>query len=288
MGRYESLERLSLGTIRCVREVLACQSVSGAAERLGITQPAVSQQVARFEKLSGIPIITRNGNNFVVRSDAVAGLIATIVEAENTLRNIARGESRTKPRLGICDYIAAQYCYAIEQYTQLSRDFDIHVGRPASLIEMFNRGEIDVVVRGLFHHESATELMTEVPLVWVGACKPWTDQGSDPNEPLPVILETNQSPYAYYGERLLQEARTPYRVVARIDDHLVRSHFVAACLACTAIPKFLMRSLPAQTVKLPRIPNVAHVRFGLFYNKKSMPYKGAERIFDNLAAQISV
>lgn len=287
MVKFGSLERLSLGTIRCVREVLACQSVSGAAERLGITQPAVSQQVARFEKLSGIPIITRRGNSFIVRSDTVADLIATIVEAENTLRNIAHGQQRTKPRLGICDYLAARYCYAIEQYQNLGRDFEICVGRPANLAEMFKRGELDVVVRPLFHHEIEPELGTEVELAWVGAGESWTAQETEPTRPLPVILESNQSPYTYYAERLLQESRTPYNIIARVDDHLVRSHFIAAGIACTAIPRFLMLSLPAKIAVLPQVPKSAQVRFGLFHNKKALSFKAAEAIFDVLSAELN-
>lgn len=287
MSANASLERLSLGTIRCVREVLAFKSVTLAAERLGITQPAVSQQVARFEKLSGIPIIARHGNNLTVRSDAVAALITAIVEAEDTLRHIARGEDGSKPRLGMCDCFAAYHCHSIDRYLELGREFDIHVGRPSGLAEMFARGELDVVVRPLFHHEGDLDLTIDVPLIWVAASEPWTGGGGDPAEPVPVILETNLSPYSYYAERLLEEAHVPYKIVARVDDHLVRSHFVAAGLGCTAIPKFLMRSLPAATRAVARIPKTNRVRFGLSHNKKSIPYKHASDIFETFAEQLA-
>ncbi|MCO6181017.1 LysR family transcriptional regulator [Ciceribacter sp. RN22] len=253
-----------------------------AAEQLGVSQPAVSQQIARFERLSGISIISRNGNSFSVRSDAVAGLIATIVEAENSLRGIARASEKTKPRLGLCDYVAARYCHAIDHYLELGQEYEIHVGRPSSLAEMFGRGELDVAVRPLFHHESTPELMAEVPLVWVGASESWTRGDGDRSKPIPVVLETSQSPYTYYAERLLDEARTPYTILARVDDNMVRSHFLTAGLGCAAIPKFILCSMPGKAAKLPRIPNMAPVRFGVFHNSKTIPFKAAETIFAKL------
>ncbi len=79
-------------------------------------------------------------------------------------------------------------------------------------------------------------------------------QTAEPEEPIPVIFETHLSPYSHYAERQLEEAQTPCRVVARVDDHLVRSHLVAAGLGCTAIPKFLMRSCPPQPERSPDFP----------------------------------
>ncbi|MCM2396684.1 LysR family transcriptional regulator [Rhizobium sp. S95] len=282
MRSKDHFGKLSLGTIRCVQAVFACKSVKGAAERLRLSQPAVSQHVARFEKLSKIQVISRSGNSFNVRSDAVAGLIASIVEAEDSLRGIARDEAHSKPRLGICDYVAARYCNAVDRCLDLSRELDIHIGRASSLAEMFGKGELDVVVRPLFFYENAPELTTEVPLVWVGRTLSSMGNESERDRPIPVILETNQSPYSHYAERLLEEARTPYTILARIDDHLVRSRFLAAGLGCTAVPEFLLRSLSGQAAKVSRIPRMAAVRFGVFHNNRTVTFKFAEKIFERL------
>ena len=277
---------MSLGTIRCVQEVLIQKSVTLAAERLGISQPAVSQQVARFEKLSSIAVLTRKGNSVTVRSDAVADLIADIVEAGETLRRIARNKGTPKARLGMCDYIAARFCCSMDRYLELGKEFYIHVGRSSALAEMFSRGELDIVIRPLFHHEGEPDLATNVPLVWVAAGEAWSTGKAEPEEPIPVIFETHLSPYSHYAERQLEEAQTPYRVVARVDDHLVRSHLVAAGLGCTAIPKFLMRSLPAPTKAVARFPEAISIRFGLFHNRKSISYKHAADIFETFAHKL--
>ncbi|MCY1740886.1 hypothetical protein [Ensifer sp. SL37] len=90
-------------------------------------------------------------------------------------------------------------------YLELGREFEIHVGRPAALVEMFTRGELDAAARPLFHYESAPDLVIELPLAFV-RCADWSKAGKR-DEPLPVILETSQSPYSYYAKRLLSPRR---------------------------------------------------------------------------------
>ncbi|WP_158259915.1 LysR family transcriptional regulator [Phyllobacterium phragmitis] len=277
-----SLERLSLGTIRCVHEVLACRSVTVAAERIGISQSAVSQQIARFEKLSGIPIIVRNGTKLTVCSDEIARLIFTMMEPIDTMRCLVLGKDVDKLRLGVCNHIAAHHCHDIKRYIELGREFDVHIGRPAGISEMFNHGELDVVVRPLFHHEGEIDLMFDVPLVWVASSGfEMGLNGNVPASPLPVILEATLSPYSYYAERSLREAQIQYKVASRTDDNLVRMHLVSAGLGCTTIPKFALPAVSDEEIKLFRnIPDTSRIRFGLFYNKKKVQYKKASRIFD--------
>src|SRR5690606_3741782 len=200
-----NLERLSLGTIRCVREVLASKSVTVAAERIGISQSAVSQQIARFEKLSGIPVVARNGTKLTVCSDEVARLIFAIMEPIDTMRYIALGKDAGKLRLGLCDYLAARYCDDIDRYMKLNETFDVCIGRPSSIAEMFNDGGLDVVARPLFHHEGEVDIMVDVPLVWVASNGFKLDPGGNGRPtPIPVILEATLSPYSYYAERSLR------------------------------------------------------------------------------------
>ncbi|WP_404406408.1 LysR family transcriptional regulator [Pelagibacterium halotolerans] len=262
-----------------MREVLTYQSVSLAAERLGVTQSAVSQQLARFEKLSGIPVMARNGGSFAVRGDEVGRLLAAMVEAADTLSRVASGNG--KFRLGLCDDLAVYYCHSIALYRELECDFDVHVGHPSGLAEMFGRGELDVVIRPLFHREVEMDLMMEIPLVWV------TLEGkADPAAAAPVILETHLSPYAYYTERPLREARVPYKVVAHIDDYLIRSRFVAQGLGHAAVPAFLLSALPEEITQTQILPSPHNVRYALFRNSKTISYRDAETIFERVRTQI--
>ncbi|MCO6180754.1 LysR family transcriptional regulator [Ciceribacter sp. RN22] len=280
MQAYSDLGRLSLGTIRCIREVLNYRSVTLAAERLGITQSAASQQIARFEKLSGIPIMTRIGGRMAVRSDKVAQLISTMIETADELSCVARDGGKTRLRLGICGYLATRYCLDMKRYRKLADEFDIHIGGPSELIEIYSRGELDIVVRPLFHHEPEVDLMTDLPMVWVAFDESRSGDLAQEDKPVPVILETHLSPYSYYVERPLKESRTPHHIVARVDNYLVRSRFVAEGLGCTSIPKFLTPSLPPAIKTVTNLPKVDNIRLGVIYNKKATSFKKAEGVLD--------
>ncbi|WEX08253.1 LysR family transcriptional regulator [Chelativorans sp. AA-79] len=279
-----SLERLSLGTIRCVREVLASRSVTVAAERIGISQSAVSQQVARFEKLSGIPIIARNGTKMTVCSDEIARLIFAMMEPVETMRCISLGKEMGKLRLGLCDYLAARHCSNISRYMDLDKEFEIRIGRPSGVAGMFNDGELDIVMRPLFHHEGEVDLMVDVPLVWVASHAFGPRLGDGRSAPIPVVLEATLSPYSYYAERSLREAQIPYKVAGRADDNLVRMHLVSAGLGCTTVPKFALDTLPAHAIRaVAGITGKSCIRFGMFYNKKKVQFKKACRIFEAIS-----
>ena len=52
---------LDLQTVRVVRQIAERGSLTAAAEALGYSQPAVSQQLRRFEQRTGIALVERVG-----------------------------------------------------------------------------------------------------------------------------------------------------------------------------------------------------------------------------------
>ena len=58
-------DRIDLHLIRVLHQVLSERSVSRAALRLGMHQPAVSAAVKRLRELSGDPLLVRNGTQMV-------------------------------------------------------------------------------------------------------------------------------------------------------------------------------------------------------------------------------
>ena len=79
-------ESLDLQTVRVVRRVAEHGSLTAAAESLGYSQPAVSQQLKRFEERTGIAIVERVGRGIrLTQSGRVlarhANAVATALEA---------------------------------------------------------------------------------------------------------------------------------------------------------------------------------------------------------------
>src|ERR671933_1270782 len=86
---------LDVRRMRVLREVAAQRSFSAAAEKLGYTQSAVSQQIAALEREAGSTLIERNprgirltdaGEALVRHADKI---LARLAEAEAELEAIA-------------------------------------------------------------------------------------------------------------------------------------------------------------------------------------------------------
>lgn len=265
---------------------MASESVTLAAERLGISQPAVSQHVARFEQLSGISVFGRNNDASVVRSEAAVKLLDAMFEVECAIGRIARCESPSRLRLGICDSVATRYCADVDLCLDLRQMFDIHVGHSSGLLYTFTRGELDLVLRPMFHNESEQDLMTTVPLVWVGPEGSSEDAARGSDVPVPVILNTSLSPYAHYAEQALSDSGVAHKTVARIDDHKLQFNLVTKGMGCALIPAFLDGSLPVAARTVSHLPTPTAVRFGLFRSRKSVGHARALDMFDMFRREI--
>lgn len=280
MGR-ENLNRLSLGTIRCVKEVLANGNVTVAAGRLGISQPAVSQQVARFERLSGIPVIARSGNALIMRPDTIAPLMQALAEMERVVDTISQNDSPPRPRLGICQFAVANHCDG-KLLQSLLDEFDIHFGSLQILSSMFARGELDAVVRPLSPNEMETDLIAAIPLVWIAARSNPLCERRPADQTVPIILNADPSPYTVQAERALQKAKIDYRVVARVEDQYALSRLILDGLGCTLVPEPLVRHYQDEMSVIEWLPVVDDIGVGLLHNNKILPAAKARKLFSQL------
>jgi len=104
-------DKIDLHLIRVLNTVLTERSVSRAAIRLGMYQPAVSAALKRLRVLAGDPILVRSGAG-MVPTDAGLRMIepsASILRAAETLFSAARGfepQSATNTfRVAAADYL---------------------------------------------------------------------------------------------------------------------------------------------------------------------------------------
>lgn len=104
-------DRIDLHLIRVLNTVLTERSVSRAAIRLGMYQPAVSAALKRLRALAGDPILVRSGAG-MVPTDAGLRMIepsASILRAAGMLFSDARGfdpaTAQTTFRLAASDYL---------------------------------------------------------------------------------------------------------------------------------------------------------------------------------------
>ncbi len=149
-------DKIDLHLIRVLHTVLTERSVSRAALRLGMYQPAVSAALKRLRELSGDPLLVRSGAG-MVPTDAGLRMIepsASILQAAEVLFTGARGfdpqTARNTFRVAASDYLDPWFLprlvAQIKSQAPLCQ-IEIHPLTAASDYHaQLARGEVDVVV----------------------------------------------------------------------------------------------------------------------------------------------
>jgi DNA-binding transcriptional LysR family regulator len=149
-------DKIDLHLIRVLNTVLTERSVSRAAIRLGMYQPAVSAALKRLRELAGDPLLVRSGAG-MVPTDAGLGMIepsASILRAAEVLFSDARGfDAATAThtfRLACSDYMdpkfLPQLVAQLKQQAPLCR-IDIHaLSGESDYRTRLAQGEVDLVI----------------------------------------------------------------------------------------------------------------------------------------------
>ncbi|MGQ0708648.1 MAG: LysR family transcriptional regulator [Rhodoferax sp.] len=149
-------DKIDLHLIRVLHTVLTERSVSRAAVRLGMHQPAVSTALKRLRDLAGDPLLVRSGSGLV---PTVAGL-AMVDPAANILRDAQRlfadvrgfspANSHTVFRIGASDFLDPLFLPRLVQDIKSQAplaEIEIHPLTAASdYHQQLARGDVDVVV----------------------------------------------------------------------------------------------------------------------------------------------
>ena len=93
------LRELTIRQLRALAAVHSDRSVTAAAKRLHLTQPAVTLQLRNLQALAGLPLIQRTGDGMLL-TDAgreVLALAERIEAAIADCETVARDDARARP-----------------------------------------------------------------------------------------------------------------------------------------------------------------------------------------------
>lgn len=149
-------DRIDLHLIRVLHTVLTERSVSRAAIRLAMHQPAVSAALKRLRELSGDPLLVRTGGR-MVPTDAALRMVepaASILRAAEMLFTEARSfdaqTSATTFRVAASDYLDPVFLprlvAEVKRQAPLAR-IEVHaLSREADYHTQLAQGEVDLVI----------------------------------------------------------------------------------------------------------------------------------------------
>ncbi len=252
---------LDIGTLRSLIAVIDTGGVTRAANRLHLTQSAVSMQIKRLEEALDLSLLNRSGRG--VSPTAEGEQLVTYARKMIAL-NDAAVERMVAPQfegevsLGMpCDLI---YPHAPKVLRRFGEDFPrVNIrfvsSYTNSLLTDFRDGKLDMIVTTEDHPDPDAETITEMPLQWYGA----VGGRAAAERPLSFASASHCS-FRPISIRVLEEAGITWKngVVTENDDAALAATSADMCvttlLGCGEAVQ--IEPVPA-SAKLPPLPLIS-------------------------------
>lgn len=229
--------------LQCFLAVADTGSVTKAAERVGRTQSAVSQQVAKLETQIGKVLfvrgkllsLTRDGEIFLGYARQIAALQRELMD------RFKEPELEGEVRFGMPENFASVYLSdVLVDFSRLHpRIFvNIECDLTLNLFERFKRGEFDLVLVKMSRPEdfpNGVDVYSE-KLEWVGDINSLTEK----NKPLPLVLSPQPCVYRASAIKSLENAGIKWRCVFSSPSYAGTIAAVKAGLGVTVLPRTMI------------------------------------------------
>ena len=169
------LRNLDLTALRSFLTVVETGGVTRAAGVLNLTQSAVSMQLKRLEDSLGIALLDRAGRGIAptAAGEQLAGYARRILALnDEVFGRLTATEYEGELRFGVPHDII--YPYLPRILKRFSLDFprmriQLATGPSLRLKAQMRRGELDVILTTEAEPGPGGEVLTDMPLVWIGA-----------------------------------------------------------------------------------------------------------------------
>ena len=257
---------LQLSLLRTFLAVVQQGSMGRTAAAVGKTQPAVSQQMLRLEKIIGRKLFYRSRNGVKLTSHGellVAYANRAIDFNEEALARLREESSSGPVRLGVSEQTElAGLTPALKRFQRTQPDVELKlmVAAPAKLEFLLTQGELDFVITDPTRIKGLPVIEWRSRLAWLAS----TDFSIDPPKILPLILCESTS---WWRDKILSSLRKAgweWRVVfesASLDATLAA---LDSGLGMSALLPETVRDTGISEVKYSSLPVLPEVRFGLF------------------------
>ncbi len=256
MHRRHQHLNIPIEIVRTVVAISETGSLSKAAERLGLSQPAISSQVKRLQSLVGGALFLKTANGTTTTELGKIALYQArrILEANDQLLRLGGDNVGPHPlRLGLSTLFVNAF---IEQQTaETLADVFIHTGHSAAIGKGLVDGYIDVAC--IFESkatESEVEQMVvnefDDPLVWVRS----RDFILSPGTPIPILTWPGDD---WMIPTLTKHGLT-YKIVFNSPDYHAKLTAAKAGLGLTAVPGSMVPAdlVQAREYYLPELPPI--------------------------------
>jgi DNA-binding transcriptional LysR family regulator len=257
---------LEVSLLRTFVAVIRYGSMGRAATAVCRTQPAVSQQMARLEKIIGKKVFsrTRGGVKLTRHGEMLLPYANRALELnEEALARLREESASGLVRLGVSEDTAlAGLTPALKRFQNSHRDvsLEISVAAPAKLVLLLAKGDLDFIIGDPTSISATPVAEWRNRPVWFAS----PQLSIDPVRPLPLVLW--QSPGSR-PENILNALRGSgweWRVVfesARLDAVLAA---VESGLGIAALLRETVRNAGLEELRQVSLPVLPEVQFAMF------------------------
>ncbi|UFU04650.1 LysR substrate-binding domain-containing protein [Ruania suaedae] len=259
---------VQLRTFLTLSEVL---SFTHAAQRLGISQPTVSQHVARLEKAANRRLVIRDTHEVTLTDNgrAMAGFARTILAAHDQASAYFTGSAMAgRLRFGAADDLAlTQLPRILREFRQLHPriTMELTISQSQVLHRRLLAGHLDLVFIKQLPDETSGRLVRRDRLAWVGL----ESMELAPGGIVPLITYPNPSPSRNTATGVLERAGRTWRVTCTTREIHGVLAAVRAGLGVTVMAQSLV---PADLVIMPAscgLPELGDIDMTLVDNPRA-------------------
>lgn len=259
-----SLPNLDMDALRTLLATQQLGSLQRAAERVGRSQSAVSQQMRKLEEQLGQPLFRRSGRGLALTEygDLVLSYTRRILDLNDEAVHAVRGAAvEGRVRFGLPgDFAETWLPAALGQFkkTHPAVRVEVAVERNGVLLERLDKGELDLVLAmGNQQREDAQAIAT-LPMSWIGPAT--STQVLQPGLVLDLALYNAPCMFRRAGIEALEQANISWRLAYTTASLQSLWAGVAAGLGitlriATGLPPSLKRL--GEKDGLPPLPGVA-------------------------------
>jgi DNA-binding transcriptional LysR family regulator len=265
---------IDTATLQCFLSVASTGSFTKAAERIGRTQSAVSQQVAKLEGLIGKTLIQRGKTLTLTNEGQIFEEYARKILAMHleVLDRFKTPDLKGEIRFGLPEDFATRFLSdVLVDFVRIHpRIFlNIECDLTLNLMERFKKNEFDMVLVKMSRPEdfpNGIDVWSE-KLEWVGD-KNLLTSCVDTQKPLPLILSPQPCVYRSRAISVLEEANIKWQLVFSSPSYNGTIAAVKAGLGITVLPKIMIPN-HQQILNNTILPPLSDTHISLLKHNKS-------------------
>lgn len=210
-----SIPNLDMAAMRTLVAILRSGSLGRAAEKIGRSQSAASQQIRKLESQLGQPLFRKQGRRMVLTEtgELVHSHARRILEInDETVRSVAGMSVEGVVRFGLPgDFAETWLPAALGQFKRAhpAVRVDVEVERNGRLLERLDQGEFDLVLAMGHGSRADAKRLATLPMVWIGPAG--VDVIVKTGAPLDLALFNPPCFFRRAGIEALDKASIPWR-----------------------------------------------------------------------------